>query len=840
MSDHSNNNNKNLAPHQSSSSTSTSPAVRTTTTRTPVPPASTSTSNRNPHQLLQPLPQHTRQRTQSTSASSMTSTSTDTETSSVDFDEGFDEGWADEYPLYSRSSGEQKISLATLDRYTEWVKSQSLLDDEEEEKDEKAVSDNEEQLEEQAPADLATDSSAQQQSQDIPKTTHLTTSKSMPSILPDRDLQKQQSTKEVNPRHSIATTHHHQHHHKRHATEPDYTQLEPGSQRNKDSVLHYFVATQESEKDLDVYLSEIIKVFLDTPTTINATTLEDPSITRSRFNAFKVPNQGDPTNTLSTYLTTLKQNVIEKATRVSSSKMIGHMTSALPYFHRPLARLLTAMNQNVVKLETAATMTYLERQTIAMLHCEFYSFQNNFYDSYMHSFDKSLGVFTSGGTIANITAIWAARNKALCSKTDSEGNVLFKGVEKEGLYKALQFYGYTGAVILGSGLMHYSFKKAADLIGLGDEGVVLVPTDDGFKMKVDVLERRVKEFVEKKVLVVAIVGIAGATETGSIDNLAAIADIAQRYKIHFHVDAAWGGPLIFSREHKPKLKGIHLADTITVDGHKQLYTPMGLGLVLFKSPDLASHIRKTAYYVIRHDSPDLGKFTLEGSRPAISLHLHASLHLLGKEGIESLVTRSATLVRQFSARLESHPSKCFQVLHFPETNILLYRYVPADLKDKVAARAPLSFEEDERIGEVTRRVQGRQAKEGVAGFVSRTKVRVVRGSASGSRSRTTSVEAELNGSNGGSPRGSPKLTRRNDSNSNLNWNDLDDEGVWGRWVDAFRVVIANPLTKWEDLEGVISEQILLGRLVEEEMEMERPPGEPKVKVKMWIGWPYDL
>jgi glutamate/tyrosine decarboxylase-like PLP-dependent enzyme len=159
--------------------------------------------------------------------------------------------------------------------------------------------------------------------------------------------------------------------------------------------------------------------------------------------------------------------------------MIGHMTSALPFFHRPLSKLLTALNQNVVKVETASTMTFLERETISMLHREFFACKNDFYELYMHSFEHALGVFTSGGTIANITALWTARNKAL--RADPEKG--FKGCEKEGFIAGMKFYGYEGAVIIGSAMMHYSFKKASDLLGLGDEGLCLVPTDKSFVMR---------------------------------------------------------------------------------------------------------------------------------------------------------------------------------------------------------------------------------------------------------------------------------------------------------------------------------------------------------------------
>lgn len=88
-------------------------------------------------------------------------------------------------------------------------------------------------------------------------------------------------------------------------------------------------------------------------------------------------------------------------------------TTALPYFHRPLARLVTAMNQNTVKVETASAVTFLERETLAKLHHAFYAQEPAFYATHAHRAEACLGAITSGGTLANLTALWCARNAAL-------------------------------------------------------------------------------------------------------------------------------------------------------------------------------------------------------------------------------------------------------------------------------------------------------------------------------------------------------------------------------------------------------------------------------------------
>ncbi|KAJ3355866.1 hypothetical protein HDU83_002514 [Entophlyctis luteolus] len=776
------------------------------------------------------------------SAASVSGTSACTDT-----DEGFDEDWADSHPLYARPSGVQRMVLpvppvpppiyntvtATPQRPVYPLaaarRGQSVVSDLPE------------------PDDL--DSSANDSDLRARRRRAAANAPVTGSSIPAKAALSANTVDDA----STAATDGNGHGGATASTLSLSAGLEAGSQRNKDSVLHYFVATQESEASLDRYLTRIISSFLEAPAPVHAGTVESVHVVQERFSRHVVPHSTDVGTSLEEYLQRVKANVIDRATRVASPKQIGHMTTALPYFHRPLAKLLTAMNQNVVKLETASTTTYLERETLAMMHHEFYGrvCTRSFYAHYMHAFDTALGVFTSGGTIANITALWAARNRALPACAASEAGGAFAGVDKEGLFRGLTVYGYKGAVVLASRMAHYSFKKAVDLLGFGDDGLCLVDVDERYRIRLDALQEAIAKYQKMEYLIVAIIGIAGTTETGSIDDLNGLASIARKHRIHFHVDAAWGGPLMFSREHCGKLDGIEKADTITVDGHKQLYTPMGLGLLLFANPTTARSIRKTANYIIRKDSADLGQFTLEGSRPASSLHLHAVLHLLGRDGIESLVTRSVTLVRQMQNRLDGHPSRGFQTLHVPDSNILLYRYIPRGfLRDKVAAWAPLTESEDEAISEATRRIQMWQSA------VSET----------AAREREGTVPAAENGGGGSVRAGWRGFVSRTRVQVTR---ERDGEGqTVRRWVDAFRVVLANPLTTWEDIESVMQEQLEIGEAVENAIatEQRRVFGGGKVGAnsrggsdinstssggvgasftgeegtRMWVGWPFEI
>jgi Glutamate decarboxylase and related PLP-dependent proteins len=247
------------------------------------------------------------------------------------------------------------------------------------------------------------------------------------------------------------------------------------------------------------------------------------------------------------------------------------MTSALPYFMLPLTRLMTALNQNTVKVETSKAFTPLERQVLAMLHHLIYRCPDEFYPSWIHNSQAALGAFCSGGTIANTTALWVARNRFFAP------DGAFRGIAQEGLARALKHRGVDGIAVLVSERGHYSLGKAADLLGVGRDHLVKVKTAEDNRIDLKALRQECQRLQDQNIRPLALVGIGGTTETGNIDPLEAMADLARELDCHFHVDAAWGGPTLFSDRHRHLLAGIERADSVTIDAHKQLYVPMGGG-----------------------------------------------------------------------------------------------------------------------------------------------------------------------------------------------------------------------------------------------------------------------
>ena len=306
---------------------------------------------------------------------------------------------------------------------------------------------------------------------------------------------------------------------------------------------------------------------------------------------------------------------------------------------------------------------------------------------------------------------------------------------------------------------HYSLKKSADILGIGQENVIAIPTDEKNKIDCQKLAEKCQQLAKDNIKVLAIVGVAGTTETGNIDPLDKIAEIAQQNQCHFHVDAAWGGATLLSNKYRPLLKGIEQADSVTIDAHKQMYVPMGAGLVIFKDPASVSAIEHHAEYILRKGSKDLGSHTLEGSRPGMAMLVYASLHIISRPGYEMLINQAIEKAEYFAELINQHED--FELITRPELCLLTYRYAPKSVQ------ALLNRNDNEAnksvnvlLGKLTKFIQKRQREDGRS-FVSRTRIEVSR--------------------------------------------------YGGEKIIVFRVVLANPLTTEEILQGILQQQCQLAQ-----------------------------
>lgn len=434
----------------------------------------------------------------------------------------------------------------------------------------------------------------------------------------------------------------------------------------------------------------------------------------SRFSSSEIAKS--PVKKLTDVISEIIEDIAPHAVNVSSPYFIGHMTTAIPFFMVHLNTIVIALNQNPVKLETSKVVSVYERQVLAKIHRMLFRFDGSFYDNYVQEPDSTLGSFVEDGTLANLTALWVARNHLF---SPAEG---LASVERDGLVAAMMDRGVRRVKVLVSELAHYSIRKAAGVLGLGNKAVVPIRVDDANRVDLNALRASLEEFSrEPETVVLAVIGIAGTTETGSVDPLAEMAELCREHGVHFHVDAAWGGPVLLSEQYGGLLKGIEQADSVTIDGHKQFYLPMSNGMVFFRDPAAMDAVAYHATYINRPGSVDLGIRSLVGSRSATSLVLGSALDIMGAGGYALLIDHGIDITRIFADKIRRR--RLFELVTPPELNILTYRLVPSEWK--MAEDHPEEAEGEERTAALNRiniKLQRLQREAGIS-FVSRTTLR---------------------------------------------------------------------------------------------------------------------
>jgi glutamate/tyrosine decarboxylase-like PLP-dependent enzyme len=179
------------------------------------------------------------------------------------------------------------------------------------------------------------------------------------------------------------------------------------------------------------------------------------------------------------------------------------------------------------------------------------------------------GTLTSGGSMANLVAHTVIRNLAAGYDVRKEGIA--------GLKKPLRFY--------ASDQVHSCHQKALETLGLGAKALVEVASDDSQRMRLDALAKAIAEDRANGLQPACVIGTAGTTNTGAIDDLTAIADLCEREGLWFHVDGCIGGVLRLAPDHAHLVAGIERAGSVAIDPHKWLHTPFEAGAVLIKDPE---------------------------------------------------------------------------------------------------------------------------------------------------------------------------------------------------------------------------------------------------------------
>jgi aromatic-L-amino-acid decarboxylase len=277
------------------------------------------------------------------------------------------------------------------------------------------------------------------------------------------------------------------------------------------------------------------------------------------------------------------------------------------------------------------------------------------------------GLFVSGGTIANLIAMKLAR--------DFGGGGC--NVRATGLWQQPQM------MIYASKEMHPGMWRNADVLGLGMSSMRAIPTDANDRLRVDLLVQAIEEDLARGARPVGVIATAGATETGVIDPLAEIAEVAKRYSLWFHVDAAYGGGVVFCDELRPPFAGIELADSITFDPHKWLYTPQSGGCILVRELDrLGGAFSASANFHYQDlertgRGLDLYMMGLQGSRGFSAFKVWVSLLAHGRKAYSRRIAHDTELAEYLGQRVQQRPE--LELVTPVSLSICCFRHVPPDL-----------------------------------------------------------------------------------------------------------------------------------------------------------------
>ena len=289
--------------------------------------------------------------------------------------------------------------------------------------------------------------------------------------------------------------------------------------------------------------------------------------------------------------------------------------------------------------------------------------------------EGSFGLLTSGGVMANFMALVLARDVRLR--------------ELLGLDRPPRGGALDGARVYVSDQGHFSVARALDELGFPAETLVTVPSDDRFRLRVPALADAVSADRANGLTPFAVVAVSGTTNTGSIDDVPAIAEMTQRDGLWLHVDAAYGGAARLSAELAPLVPGLELADSVTVDPHKWFFQAYDIGGLMVRHGNLLAETfsRRPEYYrgggdtarehdAHESDSLDFFRLGFEGTRRWRALKLWMSWKHLGTRGLGRLVEANVVVARFLSERIAA--SDDFeQSPQAPELSVVCFRHVPA-------------------------------------------------------------------------------------------------------------------------------------------------------------------
>ncbi|WP_400077300.1 pyridoxal phosphate-dependent decarboxylase family protein [Winogradskyella sp. R77965] len=401
-------------------------------------------------------------------------------------------------------------------------------------------------------------------------------------------------------------------------------------------------------------LIDTISDFLDTISEQPVTTSKSPKELQNLLGDLSLPKQGVPADQL---LASTSKLLFDNSLFNGHSKFFGFITSSAAPIGALADLLAASVNPNVGGQILSPMATEIEKQTIKWL-AEFIGVSPSYG-----------GVLVSGGNMANFTAFLAART----AKAP-------KNIKENGLSNnSKQLISYC------SKSTHTWIDKAAILFGHGSNSIRWIETDSSNKMNINSLEQTIKEDLEQGHQPFIVVGTAGDVSTGIVDNLEAIATICKTHDLWFHIDGAYGIPAAIIPELKELFKGVEDADSIALDPHKWLYSPLEAGCTLVKNPKhlIDTYSSHPEYYnfSLTEEGGSLNYFEygLQNSRGFRALKVWLALQQIGSEGYVKLIKEDIELSKYFAELAKNH----LELESITQNlSITTLRYIPEHLELK--------------------------------------------------------------------------------------------------------------------------------------------------------------
>jgi glutamate/tyrosine decarboxylase-like PLP-dependent enzyme len=392
----------------------------------------------------------------------------------------------------------------------------------------------------------------------------------------------------------------------------------------------------------------------------------------SEFPVFPETYAGKTTELLGTELsqagTPFEQLIDDCRTIMSHSRHNGH-----PRFFGYVASpstpigayadlIASTLNSNVTCWRSAPAATEIERIVVRWLGS-------------LIGYDKQArGLLTSGGSMANMIALFVASRQKTGSNTSRRG--LWNSTSPLSLYASEE--------------VHMSIPKAADILGFGRDQVRMVPCDGSLRMNVAALQNLIQKDVQDGLKPFCVVASAGTVGTGAVDPLADIADVARKFDLWFHVDGAYGAPAALDEEKRRLFSGLDRADSVSLDPHKWLYAPVDAGSLLLRNEAaaMAAFGVADADYIQTHGLSDQAAFAFwdygsELSRRFRALKIWLTLRYYGVLRIAAAIKEDMALAEYLASRIEADAE--FELLAPVQLSICCFRYLPTDVRVRLAS-----------------------------------------------------------------------------------------------------------------------------------------------------------